>query len=465
MPTVEQIAAPARAASRALSAPPQRRRSIGAFELLLVFFANIALVVGLWVRGGGLSDLHDTAGALTSAGRVTGLLGAYLVLVQLLLLARIPALERVAGFDRLTVWHRRNGRVALLLLLAHAGLITAGYALRGRIGLPRQVWLLLSTYPGVLTATVGLALLVGVVVTSIVIVRRRLRYETWYFVHLYSYLGIALAFSHQLGTGQDFVGNPVAQTYWKALYVVTLAALIGFRVALPAARALYHRLRVESVGEETPGVVSLTLTGHRLDRLGARSGQFFLFRFLTRERWWEAHPYSLSAAPDGRSLRITVKALGDSSATIGRIRPGTRVVADGPFGGFTAARRTQRRAVLIAGGVGITPIRALLEDMPAGRGELTVLYRAVDAAETIFRKELQQLAQWRGATLHYVLGDHRDPASRNLLGAAHLRQLVPDIAACDVFVCGPPPMTNALHKSLRRVGVPKRQIITEQFAF
>ncbi|MCW2952056.1 MAG: ferric reductase [Conexibacter sp.] len=459
--------APRRSAApeRRVRAPRAARRGVTGFDLLLVFLGNVVLVAGLWWRGGGLADLGTTGSILTSGGRLTGLLGTYLVLVQLLLLARIPALERVAGFDRLTRWHRINGRVALLLLLAHAVLITAGYTLTDRSGLPHEVWSLLTTFPGVLTATVGLLLLVAVVVTSIVIVRRRMRYETWYFVHLYSYLGIALAFSHQIATGQVFSGNPVAQVYWKALYVATLAALAGFRIALPAARALYHRLRVVDVVQEGPGVVTLRIGGHRLDRLAARSGQFFLFRFLTRDRWWEAHPYSLSAAPDGRSLRITVKALGDSSASIGQVRRGTRVIAEGPYGAFTAAARRRRRTVLIAGGVGITPIRALLEDMPAAPGELTVLYRAIDLREVIFREELDALAARRGAELHYVLGDHRDPAARGVLGAMHLRQLVPDLAARDVFVCGPPAMAAAVHGSLRRAGVPRRQIVTEQFAF
>jgi predicted ferric reductase len=454
----------------AFAASPRRvprasRRGVTGFDLLLVFLANVVLVVGLWWRAGGVTDLHGAGSSLTSAGRLTGLIGTYLVLVQLLLLARIPALERAVGFDRLTRWHRINGRVALLLLVAHTILITAGYTLTDHVGLPHEIWSLLTTLPGILTATVGLALLIAVVVTSIVIVRRRLRYETWYFVHLYSYLGITLAFSHQIATGRDFTANPVAQVYWKALYIATLAALIGFRLALPAARALYHRLRVTDVVQEAPGVVTLTIGGHRLDRLDARSGQFFLFRFLTRDRWWEAHPYSLSAAPDGRSLRITVKALGDSSATIGRIRRGTGVIAEGPYGAFTAAARRHRRALLIAGGVGITPVRAMLEDMPARAGELTVLYRAIDQRDILFRAELEELARRRGVTLYYVLGDHRDPGARALLDAAHLQKLVPDVAARDVFLCGPPAMTDAVHRSLRRAGVARRQIVTEQFAF
>src|SRR3954469_1464732 len=252
---------------------------------------NALLILGLWLRAGGVTDVHGGADALTSAGRLTALLGAYLALVAVLLLARVPVLERLVGFDRLTGWHRHAARACLVLLLAHTALTTAGLTVGDRVSLPREAQRLVTQYPGVITATAGLVLLVGVAVTSAVIVRRRLRYETWYFVHLYTYLAIALAFSHQIATGKDFVGDPAARGYWIALYVATLGALVLFRIALPLARGVRHRLRVERVVEEAPGVISVLIAGERLDRLRARPGQFFLWRFLSRGRWWQAHPF------------------------------------------------------------------------------------------------------------------------------------------------------------------------------
>jgi len=439
-----------------------RRRRIAGWGLAVLALANAIAVAGLWVLGGGPDDIHDTAGWLTGLGRLAGLLGAYLVLVELLLLARIPLLDRLVGFDRLTVWHRRNGRAALSLLLAHVTLIVAGYTVGDGTSLPAQVSRLIGGYPGVITAIAGLACLIAVVVTSAIAVRRRLRYETWYFVHLYAYLGVALAFSHQLATGTEFVGRPGARAYWYALYGVTLGSLVVFRLGLPLWRSAYHRLRVERVVEEAPGVVSVEIGGRRLERLKAQAGQFFTWRFLTRDRWHEAHPFSLSAAPDGRRLRITVKGLGDYTAALRAIPRGTRVIAEGPFGTFTAAARRNPRVALIAGGVGITPIRALLEDMPAVPGEITVVYRALRPEDVILRAELDELARRRGAELHYVVGDHRD--ATDLLSPAHLKELVPDIAARDVYVCGPPAMTEAMRASLGRSGVPRRQIFTERFA-
>ena len=437
-----------------------RRRRIAGWGLALLALANAVAVVAVWAASGGFDDIHDAGSALTAAGRVTGLLGAYLVLVELLLLARLPVLDRLVGFDRLTGWHRVNGKVAISLLVAHAILITAGYTLGDRISLWAEVKRLIHGYPGVITAVAGLAILIAVTVTSLAYARRRLRYETWYFVHLYAYLGIALAFSHQLATGTDFIAQPWARAYWYALYGVTLGALVVFRIGLPLARSAAHRLRVERVVEEAPGVVSVEIGGRRLERLKAQAGQFFTWRFLTRDRWWEAHPFSLSAAPDGRRLRITVKGIGDYTAALRAIPPGTRVIAEGPFGTFTAAARRRPRVALIAGGVGITPIRALLEEMPGGPEDITVVYRALTAEDLILREELDELAGRRGVRVHYLVGGHE---GEDLLSPEHLTRLMPDIAARDVYVCGPPAMVDATRASLGRTGV--RHIVTERFAY
>ena len=337
-----------------------RGTRIAGWGLALLVPANAVVVVSLWWSSGGAQDVDDTASLIVGAGRIAGLLGAYLVLIELLLLARLPALERLAGFERLTRLHRLNGFAAVSLLLGHATLVTVGYALADKLSLLDELGKLISGYPGVITAIAGLVALVAVVASSIVIVRRRLRYETWYFVHLYAYVGVALAFSHQLATGTDFVGEPAARAYWIALYVATLAIIVVFRLGVPVARSAWHRLHVERIVEEGPGVVSIEVGGVRLERMGARAGQFFTWRFLTRDRWWEAHPFSLSAAPDGRRLRITVKGLGDYTARLRAIPPGTRVIAEGPFGALTSDARRSPSVALIAGGVGFTPIRALL---------------------------------------------------------------------------------------------------------
>jgi predicted ferric reductase len=431
------------------------RRAFTGWDLGVLVAANGAVVVGLWWRQGGLAHLHDAGEVLTSLGRLTGLLGAFLALVELLLLARLPVFDTIS-LDRVAAWHRRNGIACLTLIAAHTVLITAGYALTDHVSLVDEFGDLLSNYSGVLLATIGLGLLVVVVATSVMVVRRKIGYRTWHALHVCAYVAIALAFSHQLATGQEFQRQPVARAYWWALYAVTVAALVAFRVVLPVARSLRHRLRVERVVQEAPGVVSIEIGGRDLERLRALPGQSLRWRFLARGHWLEAHPFSLSAAPDGRRLRITVKELGDYTARMTSLRPGTRVIVEGPYGGLTSAARRRPRAALIAGGVGITPIRALLEDMP---GEIVVIYRAGREDDLLFRTELDELSQRRDVQVHYVLGDQGD----GVLSPEHLRELVPDIAERDVYVCGPVSMTEATRASLRDAGVLSRQIVSEAF--
>ena len=445
-------------------APRRRARErMAAAALWLILLGNVGAIVWLWARGGNLAHLDRSGDLLTSLGRLTGLLGAFSALVQVLLLARLPLLERLAGFDRLSVWHRWNGHVCLDLVLAHVLLTVWGYALLDRISLPAEVSTMLGggVYPGMITATVGTGLLIAVVVSSVVIVKRRLHHETWYLVHVAAYAGIALAWFHQIPTGNELVLDEIAADYWRALYVATLALLVAYRVGVPLWQALRFRLRVIAVSEEGPDAVSITVAGRGLARLRARAGQFFLWRFCAPGLWSTAHPYSLSAAPDGSSLRITVKALGDHSSRLRGVRPGTRVLAEGPFGVFTERSRRREKVVLIAGGIGVTPVRALLEEMA---GDIVVLYRVISDGDAILRAELEQLARTRGARVHVIAGDHATPAGRRLLSAAHLRELVPDIAQRDAYVCGPPAMTDAVRRQIRRAGVPSRHVHLERFA-
>jgi predicted ferric reductase len=436
-------------------------RRLLASALWLILCANAALIFWLWLRDGGVSNVHTFGDLNTTVGRITGLLGTYLLLIQVLLIARLPFLERLIGFDRLTVWHRRNGKLCLYLILAHVVFITIGYAMTDRISIRAEATILLQSYPGMVTATIGTVLLIVVVISSLVILRMRLRYEAWYLVHLTAYAGIVLSWNHQIPTGNELAVNRTAAAYWTALYLITLALVVLFRFVQPMLRAWWFRMRVAEVKAETENVVSLLITGRHLDRLGARAGQFFLWRFLTRDRWWESHPFSLSAAPDGRSLRITVKNSGDFSGRLGKLRPGTKIVAEGPFGTFTAEGRRRDRIALIAGGIGITPIRALLEDMP---GDLVLIYRVLSDSDIVFRDELDRLAGDRGVQLFYVVGDHRDPSCTHFMSPEHLCELIPDIADREVYICGPTAMADLIVQSVRSAKVPHSFIHLERFA-
>jgi len=446
---------------RALSGSDPARARVPEIALTVIAVGALA-VLALWWHD--TPVVHGWGDWLTNAGRITGLLAGYAIAVLLALMARVPLLERGIGTDRLARWHAAGGRYTVSLAVAHTLLIIWGYAVTQHEGLVGQTGQLLTGYPDVMMATVALGLLVAVGVVSARAARRRLRYETWHFVHLYTYVAVALAFSHEFATGASFMQNGLARFFWSALYIVVGAALLWFRLVVPVARACYHRLRVVDVLVEGTDVVSVYVTGHRLDRLAAQPGQFFRWRFLTRQLWWAGNPYSLSAAPRPDLLRITVKEAGEHSRALRHLRPGTRVLAEGPYGGFVAALRTRPRVLLLAGGVGITPIRALLESLPGRPGEITLLYRVNDAADLLLRAEIENIAAQRGVAVHYLVGDWTSgPADQ--LSARNLQRLVPDLRHRDVFLCGPDGMAAAAITALRASGVPRRHIHHESFTF
>jgi predicted ferric reductase len=439
-------------------------RSASLVVLSGIAFGAVA-VVGLWWND--TKYVYGLGGWLTNAGRITGLLAGYAVVVLLFLMARTPYLEHNVGTERLTRWHAMGGRYTVSLAVAHTLLIIWGYAVTAHAGLVAETGTLLTRYADVLMATVAVLLLVGVGIASARAARRRLAYETWHFIHLYTYLAIALAFSHQFATGIDFIGprGRPARVLWAAMYTVVAAALLWYRVITPVTGLVRHRMRVLQVVRENRDTISVYVTGRYLHELGAQPGQFFRWRFLTRGLWWAANPYSLSAAPEPGRLRITVKVAGRHSAALWRLKPGTPVLAAGPYGSFTAAARRRRRKVLLIGaGVGITPVRALFESLPGHPGDVTLIYRASNVDDLVLRRELDDIAAARGAQLHYLVGRRRrgrtDP-----LAPEYLARLVPNLAHHDVFVCGPEALTSSLHKGLRRAGVPAANIHSESFTF
>jgi predicted ferric reductase len=429
--------------------------------ILTAIGTGAAAVVLLWWHD--TPALHGFGDWLTNAGRITGLLAGYVVVVLLVLMARIPAFERHVGSDRLARWHSMGGRYTVNLAIAHTLLIIWGYAVSAHEGLVPQTGQLLTQYPDVMMATASLGLFVLVGAVSIRAARKRLRYETWYHLHFYTYLAIALSFSHEFSTGADFATNLKARVLWSALYIGAAIVLIWYRFIVPVRAMFRHRMVVDSVIAEAPGVYSVQVRGHNLLDLETQPGQFFRWRFLTRDQWWQSHPYSLSAPPSDHLLRFTVKALGDHSAQLQRVRRGTRVFAEGPYGALTPDRRTRRKVLLLAGGIGVTPLRALFETIPAANGDLTLIYRANSKRDIVFRDEFDAIASWRQARVTYSIG--RPGADDDPFVGRRLLALVPDARDHDVYLCGPPGMVAAAKAALRRVGVSRRHIHTESFEF
>src|SRR4051794_1050611 len=453
---------------RALAPTPRWWRDASA-----VFAWGVTLfVVALWVAGGGLDSFGSLGEGVTNIGRLSGLLASVLMLLQVLLMARIPFVEQAWGQDELARVHRLVGFTSFNLMVTHIVLVTVGYSAGTDLGVVATFVDQVLHSPGMLLALAGTVALVMVVVTSVKKARAKLRYESWHLLHLYAYLGAGLALPHQLWTGQDFKASTVATVFWWGLYAASLVAVLAFRVALPIVRSRRHRLVVSEVVVESPTVTSVVMTGRRLDRLPVRAGQFFQWRFLDGPGWSRGNPYSLSAAPDGRSLRITAEAVGASSARLATLRPGTKVFVEGPYGRLHAGVRTTAKAVLIGAGIGITPLRAILEELPASPDGVVVIYRVGSQSDIVLGDELLDLARAQGGRVVAVVG-HRNREreswlpvdSRHLSDVEALTRIVPDIAVRDVYVCGNPAWMETVITAAHEAGVPHEAVHHECFTY
>ena len=212
VPVASRPLQPSHGVTRATS----RARATPAVVLAIIGTGLLAILVLWWSDTPAVHGLGDY---LTGAGRILGLMAGYGVVVLVALMARLPPLERGVGADRLARWHAMGGRYVVTVIVAHAVLITWGYAVSAHEGLISEAGMLLLSYPDVLMATVAGLLFVGIGLVSARAARRRMSYDTWYYLHFYTYLAIGLAFSHQFADGAAFAGSLKARFAWSALYV------------------------------------------------------------------------------------------------------------------------------------------------------------------------------------------------------------------------------------------------------
>lgn len=438
---------------------------LGVYDLWLILGFNLVVATGMWVRHGGLGQFSTLGGALVGIGQISSLHATIAVLAMMLLVARVPWIERAIGMDLLNHWHRWAAIASGVLIGVHLVTSTVGYAIVEGAGVFAQIGEFMVGWPDMVTAFVGTALFYVIAVTSARAARRAMSYEAWWLIHLLAYVAVVISFFHEVSTGADFFRDTLATVYWVSIHVVVALCLLVFRFLGPLRSALLYRLRIAEVRQESDDVVTITLRGRGLERMRVAAGQFFLLRFLERGRWWKAHPYSLSAAPDGSSLRFTIKALGDDSASVRDLPIGTSVVAEGPYGTVSPAAARRSKVALIGGGIGITPIRAMLEGLERGPGDVTVLYRARRRGEALLLDELEQLAAARGHEVVVSYSREPDGADDEPFSPERLQETFPQLTQRDVFLCGPPALLAGALAGLDAAGVPKRQIHYERFVY
>ena len=436
-----------------------------------IAWASVVAVVVFFLIDGGLKGVTDVPTALNAVSRLTALVGTDLLLIHMLLVARVPWIDKFYGHDKATLAHKKLGKPVLYFIVAHflASLIQFAIT-NGQNVIATLVWFI-TDVPDMLTAVAALTLMILVVVTSLNFARRKMSYEAWFIVHLMSYAAVLLAVPHIFTTGSDIAGKPASTIFWVTVYLFVAGNIIWYRVTKPLIRIFANSMKIDNVVRESSDTTSLYLRGKNIEKLGGAAGQFYFLRVLTPKRWFKAHPFSLSAAPNNHFMRFTIGNRGDDTAVLQNIKPGTRVSVEGPYGVFTEERRTKEKVVLIASGIGIPPVRALAESMAAKDGDITVIYRVRDEQDASLLGEMQELARLRKINLFVLAGPraglkswmNNDGTSNPDL--ARLAIMAPWISESDVYICGPQAWSELVVSCVTRAGVPAERIHAEEFAW
>jgi predicted ferric reductase len=447
-----------------------RSRNLRAGSLTVIAWVSVSASIALWLADGGLAKVTSVGKGMTAVGILTGLVATDLMLLMLLLAARIPYVDRAFGHDHAVALHSKLGKWVIYGLLLHGWFLLCGYAATDRLGLDAELSSLLSVNDLVLSVC-GLGVLAGVGISSIIAVKKSLPYEVWHVIHLATYVAVGLSIPHQFSMSGLFAEGTLQRWYWIGLLLVTGFLLLAYRIFLPLFASFEHQLVVSRVVYEDADVVSIEMRGRNLPALDVEAGQFFHWRFLAKGLWWHQHPFSVSAAPTGDTLRITIRALGKGTAALMNVRPGTKVMIEGPYGIFTDVTRTTPGLTLVGIGIGIAPIRAILEATAIVPGRATVILRAHTNQQLYLSREIDAICRARGARLITLVGSR----TKNRLGettwlpeshhSLRLGDLVPDVANTDVYVCGPQAVSDLAIADALAAGTPPDAIHNERFSW
>lgn len=455
-------------AARVTTRPQQQRRALMRprtsrlvpTDVVSIGLAVVVIVTGLWAtRGGGWSDI--TKGGYNwwrASASLTGLYTSLSGIFGLFLASRAKWIERSVGLDTMLIWHRIMGDTMGVLLGLHIFTsIPAEMQFRG--GFMNTVRDMIGREPYMALTTVGAGLVAIVVISSLKNVRNKMSYETWYFVHLTAYFGLAASFAHQITLGALLSNDRLSRIAWVVLCAAAFAnAIVGrwWNVL----QSVSNPLHVRDIRRETPDTVSVVLGGRNILSLRGDAGQFIMMRPLIPGQWWKANPYSLSNAPTTSGLRVTIKDRGDASGATRRLRVGDRVAVEGPYGVTTPAVFADRKPLFIAGGVGITPVVAMMQRLPANSNPV-VLLRARKEADIAHLAELRQLAAQRGGEVFVLTGSTASMKGNDPFAGRALKNAVPDIDHRAALVCGPNSLLFSARKGLLEAGMPKTNIHIE----
>jgi len=428
-------------------------------------------VKGVWVTAYGLAAVLPLGAVLASSppqgrgfvlelGSALGIVALSLLALQLALPARVGPVVRPLGAEVAVRLHRHLADVLVAIIAAHVALVVMGdpsnLALFDPLGAPWRA-----------RAAIGsCAALAALIVSSVLRRRLRLAYARWRGLHVSLGVGaLALALLHAIGVDR-YLTSP-AGLLMVALGAIGLLAVLDLRVLRPW-RLAGRPYVVERVVPERGGAVTLALRADGHGGRPFRPGQFAWLKLADSPHALAEHPFSYSSsASRPERPTFTIKAYGGFTRRVPELRPGTRVLLDGPHGSFSACPHTER-FVLIAGGIGITPIISVLRSA-ADAGDLRphlLVYGSVRWEQATFREELQRLRQLIDLRVVHVLTEPPPDwhGEAGYVDAGLLERHLPrELRGADFFLCGPPPMLTAALAGLARLGVAPEHVHAEFF--
>ncbi len=432
--------------------PDMRRNHLGG----AVIWASVGIVLLLWALVIPLQErVANTAAIWKSLANIGAFVGIVLYSWSVVLSARWRWTERLfGGLDRAYRWHHITGGVAFFFISLHPLFLTIRLAGLNPAKLS-SLWIFGANWQ----LNFGLIALYAMLLTLPVTVFLRLRYQLFLWVHRILGLVFFAGFLHAF---LDDHGNLAkSQLLWVYVFVFCIAAMYAFFYHTVFGKFFPRRYRysvreVRKMGDSTVDIV-LEPKGRLLN---FTAGQFAFVSFVGHPISDEAHPYSMASPPRERDLRFIVKVLGDFTASLLALKPGTTAYVEGPHGGFSFRHARGTKQVWIAGGIGVTPFLSMAKALPTKGYSVDFYYCVLSAKEAYLDAEFQAIAKANpNFRVHTFCQDKQGFLTADILQKQH------DCMRTEFLICGPPPMMHAIHDGLRAHGVTERHILFEDFGF
>lgn len=393
-----------------------------------------------------------------------GYAGLAMMGLQFGLTARFRWVTKPLGEDVIYHFHRQISLIAVGLVISHPIILFVVrpelLALLNFIEAPwRARFAALSTYS-----------LIALVIMALWRVPLKIRYETWHLTHIILALVALMAgILHMIGWS-FYLADPWKRGLWMALTAFWLGLLLYVRIIKPLFM-LRKPYRIAQVRQERGDTTTLLMQpeGHAGFRFSP--GQFGWLTVWGSPFSITGHPFSFSSSAEVQdgSVEMSIRNLGDFTSSIATLQVGQRVYLDGPYGAFTLGQQADMR-VLIAGGVGITPMVSMIRTL-ADRGDrqpVILIYGSKDWESITFREELATLEKRVNLTVIHVLTQPPEgwTGERGFIDAELFKRHLPPVYADhEYFICGPNVMMDAIENTLSELNVPMSQYHSERYNF